>query len=217
MQSDVPMPDKIAALPRDDLGRPVPWFVHHVDGEPEFRVIRPNGIALAVREQRCWICGKLRFGVTAQAFVVGPMCAVNRVSSEPPSHLACAIYAARVCPFLANPSKRRREGNLPDGHHDPGGVMIRRNPGVALVWLSKRWTTRRVSNGVLFDIGVPREVHWFHEGRAATHDEVLASIDSGLPALIDVANNEGPDARVVLDVQLAEALKFVPPEEAHDG
>lgn len=69
------MPARVAALPRDEAGRPVPWFVATVDGKPDFRIIKPGAINEAVRRNICWVCGKLRFGRTSQSFVIGPMCA----------------------------------------------------------------------------------------------------------------------------------------------
>lgn len=206
----VEMPSKIRALPRNDAGYPVPWFVATVDGNPDFRVIRPGGIAEAYDGQLCWICGQRRPRKAADAFVIGPMCAVNRVSAEPPSHRECAIFAARACPFLANPKKRRREHGKPEEAVSPAGEMITRNPGVALVWCSNTWSPFREGEGVLFNVGRPLETLWFAEGRLATRAEVMASIDSGLPILAEMANDEGPDAVEALAAMVRRALPLVP-------
>jgi hypothetical protein len=202
------VPDRIAKLPVNDAGYPVPWFVATIDGKPDFRVIAPGRIAAALAQQRCWICGDKMNGPTA-AFVIGPMCAVNRVSAEPPSHRECAVYAAKACPFLANPKKRRREGNKPESI-DPAGEMIARNPGVALVWISRHWKPFRVHNGVLFDVGAPLHALWFAEGREATRDEVMASIDSGFPILMNMAEKDGPEAVAELNAQRDRAMGLVP-------
>jgi hypothetical protein len=42
------MPGRIALLPTDKHHRPVPWFVAFIDGVPDFRVIRPGGIQIAL-------------------------------------------------------------------------------------------------------------------------------------------------------------------------
>src|SRR5262245_39698608 len=83
-------PPRIKRLPLDARGYPVPWFVAYVDGVPDFRIVDTPKIGVAWNKQRCWICG----GQLGRylAFAIGPMCAVNRVSSEPPSHLECAMY-----------------------------------------------------------------------------------------------------------------------------
>ena len=135
-----PLPVRIARLPRH-RGYPVPWFVAVIDGVPDFRIVGTNKIALAHTRQLCWICGE-RIG-SFLAFTVGPMCAVNRISSEPPSHRECAEFAAVACPFLARPHMVRREAGKPEGATEPAGVSIRRNPGVALVWVTKH--TRKKS------------------------------------------------------------------------
>jgi hypothetical protein len=77
-------PPAIQALPLDRRGFPVPWFIKWFDGQPDFRVADREKMALAVRHGRCWICGKPMGRM--KCFVIGPMCAVNRISSEPPSH-----------------------------------------------------------------------------------------------------------------------------------
>lgn len=202
-------PKRIAALPVNKAGYPIPWFVGYVDDEPDFRVIAPGKPQKAVVDHRCWICGQRIKGPTS-AFVIGPMCAINRTSAEPPSHTECAIYAAKACPFLANPKKRRREGNKPP-HMDMPGVSIDRNPGVGLVWVTRRWSIFDDGRGgMLFDIGQPIRAMWFAEGREATRAEVLASIDSGLPFLHEVAVDEGPSAVAMLEEQTQRAMRLVP-------
>lgn len=174
-------PARILALPIDHRGFPVPWFVAWIDTAPDFRVVGPGKVAEAHNKGLCWICGE-RLGAF-KAFVVGPMCAINRTSSEPPSHVECAQFAARACPFLTQPAMRRNEKNLPGEAQEPAGVMIRRNPGVALVWVTKAYKPWRAGDGVLFDIGVPERCEWYAHGRPATRDEVAESITSGLPLL----------------------------------
>lgn len=209
-----PLPARMARLPLDRHGRPIPWFVHRdEDGTPDFRVIRARGILDALHFEWCWVCGQKR-GKHA-AFVVGPMCAVNRTSAEPPSHLECALYSARACPFLATPSMVRRErgiDTLPGGTHlPPAGTMIPRNPGVALVWSSRTWAPfSDGAGGVLLGLGDPTQVSWWAEGREATRAEVEASIDSGLPILEAEAQAEGSRAYAELLRQIDVAAELLP-------
>lgn len=206
--ADVVAPERIAALPRNRAGYPVPWFVAWIDGEPDFRVVGPAKLHDAIKFDLCWICGtrRGRFG----SFVIGPMCAVNRVSAEPPSHHDCAVYAARICPFLATPSMRRRDRHLPSGASKPAGEMIARNPGVALVWTSRTWSTFRIDGGVLWNIGDPVSTEWFARGRVATRSEVMESIDSGLPLLREMAEQDGSAAVRQLERQYATTLTLLP-------
>jgi hypothetical protein len=201
-------PPRIAKLPRNHAGYPVPWFVAWIDGQPDFRVIRANGIDDALRFSTCWLCGG-PLGSNA-AFVIGPMCAVNRVSAEPPSHRDCAIYAAQACPFLTNPSMRRRDTNLPQDASAPDGDMICRNPGVALVWITRAW--RPMPGYRLFEVGTPLHTLWFAEGREATRTEVLAAIDSGMPILRRSAEQDPQPKKALaaLEAQHAEALRLIP-------
>jgi hypothetical protein len=206
------LPERMAALPRDKHGRPVPWFVAFIDGEPDFRIIAPGRIRDAVRGSLCWVCGRGFGGGEDRAWLIGPMCAVNRITAEPPSHKACAVFSARNCPFLINPGMVRRARRLPEGVREPAGVMIRRNPGVALVWITRYrdWHIVPDGKGVLFSIGPAKRALWFAEGRDATRQEVLASIDSGLPLLREMAVQDGMDAITQLDRMYADALAYLP-------
>jgi hypothetical protein len=215
------LPKWMRGLKVEERGYPVPWFVAWLDendepvrrgeGTPDFRVIYPGATEDAVKHRRCWVCGGPlgRY----EAFVLGPMCAVNRTSAEPPSHRDCAIWSARNCPFLSRPHARRRENNMPveSEKHVPG-IMLRRNPGVALVWITEhgRWRRRRVPNGLLFEIGEPTETLWFAEGREATREEVDASIESGLPSLRELAEQEGEGALLELAACVERAKPFLP-------
>lgn len=209
------MPGRIERLPRDRVGRPVPWFVAWIDGVPDFRVVKPGATREAMRGGLCWICGVPFQRQEDRAFLIGPMCVVNRVSAEPPSHRDCAVYSARVCPFLATPNMVRRDRHMPEGAEQPAGIMIRRNPGVALVWVTryKAWGTRSDGDGgTLFDIGDPKTALWFAQGREAGRAEVLASIDSGLPILREMAEQDGPAAVAELASMHERALCHVPAE-----
>jgi hypothetical protein len=206
-------PGRIARLPKNKAGYPVPWFVAWIDGKPDFRVIRYAGIQVALREKLCWTCGVPFLRQEDRAFVIGPMCAVNRVSAEPASHLDCAVFAATSCPFLATPQMVRRERHIPAEAKRPAGEMIRRNPGVALVWVTgyKSWATFGDGNGgTLFNVGEPKRVMWFARGREATRAEVMASIGSGLPLLREMAEAEGPAAVAELERMHERAVALVP-------
>jgi hypothetical protein len=223
-----PLPSRMRGLPVSDRGYPVPYFVAWLGpdgkptprgaGTPDFRVVHPGTIAQCHTLSLCWLCG-MRLG-SFRSFVIGPICALNRTSSEPPSHLECADYAARACPFLTRPKEKRNEHRMPEGHLPPSGHMILRNPGVALVWTVRKYGVfSDGEGGALFDVGTPKHVRWYCEGRPATRAEVLASIDSGLPLLEEAARTE--DRPELVTAVLAEirrryetAMRLLPVEES---
>lgn len=215
-RADLPeRPARITSLPLDERGFPIPWFVAMVDGKPDFRVIRPGGVVIALHKQLCWLCGG-QMG-TYKAFVVGPMCGVNRVSSEPPLHLECAKYAATACPFLTRPLAVRRERDLPEDAKDPAGVMIKRNPGVTLVWVTRSFQPFRVGNGLLIRLGDPTSVHFYREGRPAHLSEVMESVRTGMPLLAEQAQRDGAEGIKALKAQaqqFAHVLHKFYPQEA---
>lgn len=188
------IPARIARLPRDQRGYPVPWFVSWIDGVPDFRVVDDRKTKRAVEEGLCFICGDKLGGYAA--FTIGPMCAINRVSAEPPSHRDCAIFSALACPFLNNPAAPRRETKMPAGYVEsgPADSMIRRNPGVTLVWVMRKYgIASGAKEGWLFTIGEPTDVLFYREGRPATRAEVEESIRSGLP-ILEAKCDEAPCA-----------------------
>lgn len=208
-----PLPHRIAQLPRDERGYPVPWFVEWIEGKPDFRVVDGRKLRDAIVLKACWICGQ-PLGVY-KSFLIGPMCAVNRTSGEPPSHTDCARFAAITCPFLTHPHAKRREHALPGGRHLVGdGAQAK--PGVALVWTTAGFKLiRGVGSESLFRLMPPippasKNVEWYCEGRPATRAEVEASVESGYPALLDLAEREGPDAIAELTRMRAEAERLYP-------
>lgn len=192
----VDLPDAMALLPRDERGYPVPYFVEYIDGKPDFRVMSASHWSNCVRENRCWLCGG-KMG-KRKWFVIGPMCCVNHVSAEPPSHRLCATFAVKNCPFLTRPLAKRNDRDLPAGK-EIGGFMIERNPGVTAIWETSSYRLFNDGNGgYLFEVGPAKRVSFFCEGREATRAEVLESVASGVPILWEMAANEGEEAKKAL-------------------
>ena len=199
-----PIPPRMLKRPIDHKGYVVPYFVAKVPetGIYDFRIVDPPKFAKCIKHRVCWLCGEplgKRF-----AFVVGPMCTLNLVSSEPPSHVDCATWAAKACPFLTKPRAKRRTANLPEQIVNPAGECILRNPGCVAVWITDRYRVQRVADreggkaGYLIQIGAPIAVEWFAEGRAARRDEVEESIATGLPYLY-AADGYDPLAMQMID------------------
>jgi len=184
------LPARMRSLKIDERGYPVPWFVAWVEGKPEFRAMDPAKFKDAIKQRRCWVCGE-RLGVH-KTFVAGPMCGINRTSSEPPNHQECALWSAKNCPFLSNPRMVRREDDLSiEIAGNVSGFSISRNPGVAMLWTTRNYDVFQMDkSGPLIQMGEPESVEWLCEGRPATRAEVQASIDSGLPNLEAVAKRE---------------------------
>ena len=212
------VPPRIAVLPKDHRGFPIPWFVARLpDGSRDFRFAAPEKKGLAVRTKKCWVCGEM-LG-TYFCFVIGPMCAVTRTTAEPPCHQDCATYSVKICPFLTKPRMRRNDKDMEDlkkiGAEMPPGIAIMRNPGVACLWTCRDYKTFKVagdnSGDFLIRIGEPGRIEWYAEGRPATRAEVLASIDSGFPLLEKEARSQSLEALKALREDHREVVeKFIP-------
>jgi hypothetical protein len=202
------LPARIAALPVDARGYPVPFFASWLENGPDFRLADGEKLRQCLLHKLCWICGQ-PMG-KHKTFAVGPMCVVNKTSSEPPSHLDCALWAVQACPFLSNPKAVRRTDDLTEANKgNVAGMMIGRNPGITCVWTTTHWTKFSDGRGgFLFDIGAPVSASWWREARPATRAEVLASMESGLPILREACHNA--DDHKTLELAVTIAMQLAP-------
>lgn len=208
---DIPVPKRLARRPLTDKGFPVPWFASFIDGAWNLVAVDPRKIPYAIRKRICWICGEPLGQYLC--FVIGPMCSINRISSEPPSHRDCAEYAVRACPFLSRPRMRRNDAAreaVGSGAHTVPGIMVEHNPGANLIWVTKSFRiVPDHKDGWLIEVGPPVETLWFAEGRKATRAEILAAFEKGLALQRPLAESE-PGGIEALEADLAEAMKLIP-------
>jgi hypothetical protein len=207
------MPDRVRRLPISENGYPTPWFAATVPltGKRDLRIADSAKRALAVKRSLCWVCGG-KLG-TYKAFVIGPMCVVNRTTSEPACHLECALFSVAACPFLTKPRMRRNDVDLPPEIEEAPGFGIMRNPGATCIWVCKKFKVFRVSAKTgewLIQIGDAVNVEWWAEGKHASREQVEQSINSGLPILLDMARQDGPDAMEEVGRRHQEAVRLLP-------
>jgi hypothetical protein len=203
------LPTRMKNLPVDERGYPVPWFVDWLDGKPEFRAMDLKKWIQAVKFKKCWVCGE-RLG-RFMTFVAGPMCGINRTSSEPPCHLECAEWSARNCPFLNNSKAIRRVDEAMGGDtSNVPGFMLTRNPGVSMLWTCVDYSVfDDGKGGKLLHMGEAHNVIWYAEGKRATREQVMASIDSGLPALVSLAQQQDGAMAYLMKIK-QDFERFVP-------
>lgn len=212
-KQDLPsLPARMKGLPFDHRGFVVPWFVDKDDktGLWEFRAMDPRKLVRAVREKRCWVCGE-QLGRWL-VFVAGPMCGINRTTGEPASHRECALWSMANCPFLNNPEFERRVDDVIGYHDDRRVGAIQRNPGITMLWTCRDYSIWQPQPGqVLITMGEPEKVEFFRCGRVATRAEVLASVESGIPHLSNVARMQ-QGGLAELEKAMARFAPFLPVE-----
>jgi hypothetical protein len=208
------IPARMARLPLDARGYPVPKFVEWIDGKPDFRVMKAGHFAACIQRKLCWICGE-PLG-RWMCFVIGPTGSVHHVSSEPPSHRECGTFAVKTCPFLVFPNRQRDDHDLPVDATTAATTAD--NPGATALWVTDNYRTFNppsgsetlFGGGVLFNIGPAREVEWWARGRRATREEVLASFDKGIAQLREDAKKHGAEAERSIEKRVTEAIRLVP-------
>jgi hypothetical protein len=104
MKALLNIPARMAHLPRDHRGYPIPAMVLIDDGgRPHFQINDERKRQKCIEEDRCAICGTKLF--RGRWFVGGPLSAFSERGSyiDPPLHQECAEFALAVCPYLAAP------------------------------------------------------------------------------------------------------------------
>lgn len=204
------IPPRMRKLPLDARGYPVPWFVAHRDGEPDFRIADPIKRDRAIRARRCWICG----GGLGKflTFVVGPVTAITLSTSEPPSHPDCAKFAVRACPFLVLPNAKYRDANLPADVRSLGGIHMRYNPGLSLLWTTDGYGVGVGLDGVTMHPTEPKRVQFWREGRLATRDEVESCMQLAAQNVRTVSAQLGQPVREADIAERLDAMAFWYPD-----
>lgn len=101
-------PERIARLPHDKRGYPIPWNVLKADdGTPFFIVNDDRKAWRALRGRLCPICGEPLGGWIW--LVGGPLSAFdpNGYYFDLPGHRECMEFALQTCPYLAIPKYLR--------------------------------------------------------------------------------------------------------------
>jgi len=142
---------------------------------------------------------------------------VNTVSAEPPSHIECAKFAVRGCPFLTIPTAKYREAKRPEEYTANPGMQTH-NPEVSALWTCDEWHPVKALHpdgtpGVLVEFGDAKTVSYWREGREATPREVRAAFFAGVARLQAAADQDGGSAPAHL-ARLVDAAAFHLPEVA---
>ncbi len=99
---------------------------------------------------------------------------------------------------------------MPDDAVSGAGIMIPRNPGVTCLWNCRGYELVPDNGSYLFRIANPAKVEWWTQGRRATKAEVVESINTGLPTLLEMARSEGVKAVDELNHAMQAALRYLP-------
>ncbi len=203
-----PMPSRLTSLPLDHRGYPVPWFVTErtPDGRHDFVRIQAARADEAMKGRLCWVSGH-PLGRNV-AFVVGPMCIINRVSGDPPVIPEIADWSVQACPFLSRPLAKRPTERL-EGHTTPG-IMDPGNPGICAVWVTRDWQRTRDR---LFRFGEPERVTWWHKGAPCDPATAARGFEKSARTLEEMAEAEGAEAMAAIARLKAHARQYLPTDE----
>lgn len=115
MNHTIPIPDRLKKFPLWRGKYPIFYVVTVHNGEPLFTVLSRAKQVEATNKNLCHICGERMS--PPYYFIGGPMCMKYRRFNDGPMHKECAEYAAKACPFLANPLAKYK-ANPPVSHQN---------------------------------------------------------------------------------------------------
>src|SRR5688572_9421849 len=155
---DVPMPIYIARLPRDERGFPIPFFAPTIEGKKSFAVSDSSKRLKCAKHRLYWIRGKrLRLLI---AFVGGPCCVEIHAYSDGPMHVDCAIYAVKVCPWMALPEYKKR---MFEHLGDSDSVIEPKKPDMNAVCITNGFKVTTGKNWVFIPFTI-LDIQWWKDG-----------------------------------------------------
>lgn len=162
----IEMPPRVAALPRDGRGYPIPYTVQRdATGKPDFRIVDPHKAKRAVQMRCCGICGEM-LGARI-AFVGGPLAMANRFFTDLPMHRDCAIYALRTCPFIAAP-KFAYSRSIPADTVVSDNVSTNR-PDQFGLGITKTFNVVLLNGEPVLRAGEFESIEWWRHGKREAH------------------------------------------------
>ena len=165
--SVVPMPERMARLPRDPRGYPQTAHALVRDGVVDFRTMDAHKVVALIKRRCCALCGE-PLG-SRMAFVGGPQSTASRYFSDGPMHRDCAEYALQVCPFLAAPSFGYRKA-APE-HTAVNHAVNTQRPDVFGLTICRDFALVVMGGHVVLQATQVQEVSWWRQGARASAPE----------------------------------------------
>lgn len=157
----IPTPHRIALLPKDERGYPIPTSVYVKDGKHDFRVLDPHKWAYHASRRLCGLCGEV-FGQYV-CFVGGGKSIDARLFTDLGMHRDCARYALMVCPFLAAPSFGYRK-SVDETEFEVNHNVSTERPKSFGLGVTKRYSVARLNDNYLLHPEAFTQVTWWRNG-----------------------------------------------------
>lgn len=125
----IPIPDRVASLPRDERGYPIPYFIPIVDGKENFKYMDAPKQLRCATQRICMICGQ-KLLPKQYWYITGPIGRKNFTVSDPAMHEECARYSLAVCPHMHYEKADRTTGA---DESPPEIVVLAKPPQVFLI------------------------------------------------------------------------------------
>lgn len=149
-------PARLARRPRDQRGFVIPFSVDDGTDHPDFTHSNPERVRSLLETRDCWLCGMAPdFWM---CFIGGPISVRNHLFTDGWMHEACAVYAIRVCPYLASPSGRYRGPN-----DDPRleSTLAPNRPSEFGMAFTHTYETTADEQGLLLRSAKYKKVRWY--------------------------------------------------------
>jgi hypothetical protein len=176
------LPPRIAALPRDDRGYPIPYIVmRDATGKPQFTANDMALVYLAIRDGLCHVCGQALEDVVWFVGGAGSALANGGIGAfaDGPMHHECMRFAVTYCPHIAGRmvhalAPRIGETLRQQGFHAVDTTTIPGTPSVfvAVSVAHDRWWYDRNGAAGTFIVRLPyrKLEYWQHGAMLPLHE-----------------------------------------------
>jgi hypothetical protein len=207
---EIQVPERMAALPLDRRGYPVPVNVDRdKNGVPNFAVNNVETRHRLFKEDRCGICGgKLlrgRWAIGGPGSVLHP----DGALLDPPMHHECATYAVQACPYLAIPAYTKSVTRLKEDEiglykgnlvHNPTKIGGRPDLFVLAMFIGQKLSLEPDGGIRSYKPKRPyRAMEYWQDGERMTDEEGQAAVDAYMEASRqkwdDLQKNHGSPTR----------------------
>jgi hypothetical protein len=169
----IEIPFRMKDLPRDTNGYPIPFtMLRTEDGAADFTRHDLAAIGKSIFDQLCSICGQALH--TDIWLLAGAKIALNPHGGyiDPAMHKQCAVYALKVCPYLALPSFAKRLPNEVDASHSSVRIITGKPVVFALVKTCNYHVVTTPQGGtILLPIRPLLDIEYWREGRCIPWSE----------------------------------------------
>ncbi len=179
---DHPIPEILAALPRDSRGYPIPKGVwcDPETGEYDFRILDQQVRVEALKKKLCAISSQPL--LEREYWFIGcPASFTGRLFVDGPMRYEAAEFSMMTCPYLALAQSRHRRAGMEDKFR-PAGTSLEKS-SILMLGMSKSYRLEEMEDFIYVRAGPWRAVSWWRNGQRLSKPEAIELLAEVAPEI----------------------------------